>query len=185
MAQWYTADHGFCSLAHHALVHSLLAVCADMQTDRQTDRTYFYTFRPFNGREQQLWPLLTSTIQARRLSLFSHIAQRWANLVRTSCLCWRSKSAPARHRHISADTSKIETSGGPYAPPLQLRCPNLSRTQPSASELSAAQLRALLLTATPLELLNLVRKHFCSAKHSTNSDITFRQCLWSYDRMAL
>ena len=59
-------------------------------------------------------------------------------------------------------------------------------------KLSAAQLRPpgtlfhiLLLTATRLEFLNLVWKHFCSAKRSTNNDITFRQHLWSYDRMAL
>jgi len=74
-----------------------------------------------------------------------------------------SRSAPLRQPHISAGTSKIETSGRPYARLLQLRCLNLPPTQPSASELSAAQLRppgtlfhVLLLTATRLELLNLV-----------------------------
>ena len=84
------------------------------------------------------------------------------------------------------------TWSAPYAHPLQSCCLNHSPTQPSASELSAAQLRSpgtlshiLLLTATCLELLNLTWKHFCSAKHSTNSYITFQQRLWSYDHMAL
>jgi len=65
--------------------------------------------------------------------------------------------------------------------------------QHSLRQVSSAQLwppgtlsHVLLLTAThlELELLNLVWKHFCSAMHSTNCDISC-QHLWNYDRMAL
>ena len=38
-------------------------------------------------------------------------------------------------RHISADTSKLETFSGPYARPLQPRCPILSPTQLSSGHL--------------------------------------------------
>ena len=96
----------------------------------------------------------------------------------------RSKSVLLRRRHISADTSKLETSGGPYARSLQTRCLN----QPFAINTvfgkravrcsAPATWNCLPRTVTDRDTLQTFKSDlktflFCQAFN----DITFRQLL--------